>query len=68
MEKIRYQNVVYRNIYYKAIIKDWKYFIKNSKQKLIDITEKKFVKVPDGMSLVIFSLLYHSWKFLHSKK
>ena len=68
MEKIRYKNVLYKNVFYKAIIKDWKYFITNSKWKLIDISEKKFVKVPDDMDLITFSLLYHSWKFLHSKK
>lgn len=61
-KKIRYQNVLYRNRFYNAMIKDWRYLILNSKEEVIDITDKKFVVVPDWMDIVTFSTLYHNYR------
>lgn len=55
--------VLYRNSFYEAdYMEDWSYIIYDSKNKPIDITEKKFVEVPKSMDIVEFSLLYHNNK------
>ena len=55
--------VLYRNIFYQAIYtKQWRYIIFNSKEQPVDITDKKFVRIPDWMSITDFSLLWHNNK------
>lgn len=55
--------VLYRNSFYEAdYMEDWSYIIYDSKNRLIDITEKRFVEVPKTMDIVEFSLLYHNNK------
>ena len=52
--------VLYRNTFYHAVYtKQWRYIVFNSKLQPMDITDKKFVIVPDWMSIVEFSILRH---------
>lgn len=55
--------VLYRNCFYQAIHTNWwRYIILNSKEQPIDITNKKFIIIPDWISIVNFSLLWHNHK------